>query len=123
MKLRKRGYVGTTSPEITERETMHGALARQAAAEERNEIRLEASRPLEVRMYYAYSGMPSDATITLKELSFYRFNKGDIILPFPEESLIAPHKLPVRFLYSLFYMLNELLRKPYLNSIGTNSER
>ena len=33
MKLRKRGYVGTTSPEITERETMHGALARQAAAE------------------------------------------------------------------------------------------
>ena len=72
---------------------------------------------------YAYSGMPSDATITLQELSFYRFNKGDIILPFPEESLIAPHKLPVRFLYSLFYMLNELLRKPYLNSIGTNSER
>ncbi len=32
-------------------------VPRQAAAEERNEIRLEAGRPLEGRMYYAYSGM------------------------------------------------------------------
>lgn len=33
MKLRKRGYVGTTSPEITEREIRNASLARRAAAE------------------------------------------------------------------------------------------
>lgn len=33
MKLRKRGYVGTTSPVVTEREIVNGALARRAASE------------------------------------------------------------------------------------------
>lgn len=33
MKLRKRGYVGTTSKAVTERETVNGALARRAASE------------------------------------------------------------------------------------------
>ncbi|MCI8892357.1 MAG: beta-glucosidase [Eubacterium sp.] len=33
MKLRKRGYVGTTSQAVTERETVNGALARRAASE------------------------------------------------------------------------------------------
>ncbi len=33
MKLRKRGYVGTTTTDISEREVKNSALARRAAAE------------------------------------------------------------------------------------------
>ena len=33
MKLRKRGYVGTTSQAVTEREMVNGVLARRAASE------------------------------------------------------------------------------------------